>query len=162
ELVKSADVFITSKPGTVRKNLRIDVGDLRSQNSSLIYVRGSGTGSRGTDADGSDVQCFWYRSGASMFVKAADANRVPGMPGIAFGEMTAALALVGGIALALLHRERSGAATVVDVSLLGSGLWTQSATVPTALLSGAAFVPSGMKVATSTNPLAGNYQTKDG
>lgn len=36
------------------------------------------------------------------------------------------MTLAGGIAAALLHRERTGEAVVVDVSLLGMAMWSMA------------------------------------
>ena len=37
------------------------------------------------------------------------------------------MTIAGGIMGALFHRERTGEATVVDVSLLGTGMWSMGA-----------------------------------
>ena len=47
-----------------------------------------------------------------------------GPPGPAYGDTISGTNLAGGIAAALLKRERTGEPSVVDVSLLGSGLWS--------------------------------------
>jgi crotonobetainyl-CoA:carnitine CoA-transferase CaiB-like acyl-CoA transferase len=70
------------------------------------------------------------------------------------------MTIAGGVALALLERERTGHAPTVDVSLLGTGLWTQSNTIPTALLEGRPFEPPTPTA--PTNPLAGLFETADG
>ena len=45
------------------------------------------------------------------------------MPAPGYGDSIGAMTIAGGIAAALLHRERTGEAHVVDVSLLGAGMW---------------------------------------
>ena len=52
-----------------------------------------------------------------------------GPPGPAYGDTISGTNLAGGIAAALLKRERTGEPSVVDVSLLGSGLWAMGHTV---------------------------------
>ena len=52
-----------------------------------------------------------------------------GPPGPAYGDTISGTNLAGGIAAALLKRERTGEPSVVDVSLLGSGLWSMGHTV---------------------------------
>ena len=47
----------------------------------------------------------------------------------AYGDTISGTNLAGGIAAALLKRERTGEPSVVDVSLLGSGLWSMGHTV---------------------------------
>src|SRR5436190_12015528 len=51
KLVATSDVFLTNKLARVRKKLQIDVDDVRAHNERIIYVRGSGQGERGPDAD---------------------------------------------------------------------------------------------------------------
>ncbi|GGM64583.1 CaiB/BaiF CoA transferase family protein [Dactylosporangium sucinum] len=124
ELARSADVFVTNYLPQTRRKLRIDVEDIRAANPKIIYARGHGQGVNGPEAEagGFDVLSFWYRTGI------ADAVSVPGLPAPplpapAFGDVLSGLTLAGGIAAALFHRERGGEPTVVDVSLLGTGLW---------------------------------------
>jgi len=125
ELAAKSDVFVTNKLPEVRRRLRIDVDDLRTHTPRLVYVRGSGFGNRGLDANsgGYDSLAFWSRAGA------ADACTPPGLPipvrqpGPAYGDSIGAMTIAGGIAAALLDRERTGAVHTVDVSLLATGMW---------------------------------------
>src|SRR5205807_4106467 len=61
QLAGTADVFLTNKLGSVRRKLKVDLDDIRAHNPRIIYVRGSGQGERGPDADkGSyDALSFW-------------------------------------------------------------------------------------------------------
>ena len=61
----------------------------------------------------------------------------------------------------LFHRERTGEATTVDVSLLGTGMWAMGATLALCLQLGMPWVPPAPD-ATVGNPLTATYQTKDG
>ena len=72
-------MFLTNKLPSVRTKLGIDVEQIREANPSIIYVRGTGQGERGPDADkGSyDVLSYWHRSGMALGVKQADADRGP-------------------------------------------------------------------------------------
>jgi crotonobetainyl-CoA:carnitine CoA-transferase CaiB-like acyl-CoA transferase len=162
ELVKRSDVFLTSKLESTRQKLGFDVHDLRPHNPRLIYARGTGHGHRGDEAGsgGFDALDFWYRSGIGMGTRPVEVEHVPGMPAGAFGDLTGAMNIAGGISAALFHRERTGEALTVDVSLLGSGMWslgggiTQSARyrAPSGQL------PAGYVI----NPLVNNYRTSDG
>jgi crotonobetainyl-CoA:carnitine CoA-transferase CaiB-like acyl-CoA transferase len=64
KLAGTADVFLTNKLPSVRSKLKIGVDEIRGQNPRIIYVRGTGQGERGPDADkGSyDALAFWARS----------------------------------------------------------------------------------------------------
>jgi crotonobetainyl-CoA:carnitine CoA-transferase CaiB-like acyl-CoA transferase len=62
---------------------------------------------------------------------------------------------------ALFHRERTGEATVVDVSLLGVGIWSMGAALALSLQLGFPWAPPAAG-APSRNPLVGTYEAKDG
>ncbi|MGN0126154.1 MAG: CoA transferase, partial [Rhodococcus sp. (in: high G+C Gram-positive bacteria)] len=47
ELVRTADVFLTSFLPKVRTKLQIDVDDIRAVNPKIVYARGSALGPRG-------------------------------------------------------------------------------------------------------------------
>src|SRR4051794_20116342 len=51
KLAETADVFLTNFLGDARRRLKIDVDDIRARNPNIIYVRGTGHGARGPDAD---------------------------------------------------------------------------------------------------------------
>ncbi len=163
KLAATCDVFLTNKLPSVRSKLKIDVDDIRAANPNIIYVSGSGQGARGPEADrGSyDALGYWARSGIAMALKQPDYDYVPGPPGPAFGDSIGAMTIAGGIMGALYHRERTGEATTVDVSLLGIGLWSMGAAVALALQHGMAFTPPPPNAPTG-NPLSATYQMKDG
>jgi crotonobetainyl-CoA:carnitine CoA-transferase CaiB-like acyl-CoA transferase len=161
-LAATCDVFLTNKLPGVRAKLKIDVEHLRAHNPKIIYVRGTGHGERGPDADrGSyDALAYWCRSGIALSMKQADEDSVPAPPGPAFGDSIGAMTIAGGIMGALFHRERTGEATVVDVSLLGTGLWSQGAAIALSLQLGRPWAPMP-KAASTGNPLVRTYRTKD-
>src|ERR687894_2064041 len=67
-LAATCDVFLTNKLPSVRSKLEIDVEDIRAHNPRIVYVRGTGQGERGPDADkGSyDSLAFWNRAGVAI------------------------------------------------------------------------------------------------
>jgi crotonobetainyl-CoA:carnitine CoA-transferase CaiB-like acyl-CoA transferase len=161
-LAATCDVFLTNKLPSVRTKLRIDLDDIRAHNPSMIYVAGTGQGERGPDADkGSyDSLAYWCRAGVASILKDPEEDRVPHPPGPAFGDSIGAMTIAGGIMGALYHRERTGEATTVDVSLLGVGVWSIGATLALSMQLDMPFaLPKG---ASGGNPLVGTYQTKDG
>jgi crotonobetainyl-CoA:carnitine CoA-transferase CaiB-like acyl-CoA transferase len=161
-LAATCDVFLTNKLPGVRKKLKIDVADLRAHNPRIIYVRGTGHGERGPDADrGSyDSLAYWVRSGIALGMKQPDDDAVPPPPGPAFGDSIGAMTIAGGIMGALFHRERTGEATTVDVSLLGTGLWSHGAALALSLQLNRPWAPMPKGFAIG-NPLVRNYRTKD-
>jgi crotonobetainyl-CoA:carnitine CoA-transferase CaiB-like acyl-CoA transferase len=162
DLVKTADVFVTSFRPQARRKLRIDVDDLRAVNPNLIYVRGSGQGQRGPDAEkgGYDSCTFWARGGSADIISDPDDYPLT-QPGPAYGDVTGGLTIAGGISAALFHRARTGEALVVDNSLLATGMWATGFTVLMAGLFGFERIPRGDRSKTP-NPLVGTYRTKDG
>jgi crotonobetainyl-CoA:carnitine CoA-transferase CaiB-like acyl-CoA transferase len=162
-LATTCDVFLTNKLPSVRSKLRIDLDDIRAHNPSIVYVRGTGHGERGPDANrGSyDLLAYWSRAGIAMSQKYAEDDRPPPPPAPSFGDSICAMAIAGGIMGALFHRERTGEATTVDVSLLGVGLWSMGSAVALSLRDK---VPWGQRPKNEPrrNPLVMTYETKDG
>ena len=163
KLAGTADVFLTNKLPHVRTKLKIDVDDIRAHNPDIIYVRGTGQGERGPDADkGSyDSLAYWCRAGVAMGMKHEEYDYVPMPPAPAFGDSIGAMTVAGGIMGALFHRERTGAATTVDVSLLGVGLWSMGAALALSLQHERGWAPLPLGAATG-NPLVATYGTSDG
>ena len=161
-LAKDCDVFLTNKLPAVRRRLAIDVDDIRAHNPDIVYVSGTGHGERGPDADngGYDALSYWYRSGSAMGGMALDAETVPVQPAPAYGDSLGGMTIAGGIMGALLHRERTGEATTVDVSLMSTGLWAMAGAIALSLQTGEAWRPP--KDGARTNPLTGLYRTSDG
>jgi len=160
-LVETADVFVTSFLPDVRNRLGIDVAHIRARNPRIIYVRGSALGPRGDEAGlgGFDSATYWSRAGlAAAFTEKGSEYPVSIRP--AFGDIMGGLALAGGVAAALLRRERSGTPSVVDVSLLGLGLWNLSADVTAAKLF-EGIPKNSYDRHSAPNPLTGTYRTKD-
>jgi crotonobetainyl-CoA:carnitine CoA-transferase CaiB-like acyl-CoA transferase len=71
------------------------------------------------------------------------------------------MTIAGGIMGALFHRERTGEPTVVDVSLLGTGLWAMGQAMALSLLLDQPWMPPAAD-RMGANPLSRNYETKDG
>ncbi len=163
QLVATADVFLTNKLPRVRARLRIELDEVRAVNPNIIYVRGSGQGERGPDADkGSyDFLAFYARAGVAMGIMRPEYDLVPPAPGPGFGDSLGGMTIAGGIMGALYHRERTGVATTVDVSLLATGLWAMGQAMAMSLLTDEPWRPEpGTQV--SSNPLVGSYATSDG
>jgi len=165
ELARSADVFLTSFLPGARQKFGIDVEDIRKVNPKIIYARGSALGPRGPEAErgGYDMTAFWCRGGtaASLTPQGMDGMIPP--PGPAYGDTISGTNLAGGIAAALLKRERTGEPSVVDVSLLGSGVWSMGHGIALSLLLDKPLVGSKPGAhASPINPLTGVYATADG
>jgi crotonobetainyl-CoA:carnitine CoA-transferase CaiB-like acyl-CoA transferase len=162
-LAATCDVFLTNKLPSVRSKLRIDVADIREHNPRIVYVRGTGHGERGPDADrGSyDSLAYWCRAGVAVGMKQPEYDYVPAPPAPAFGDSIGAMTIAGGIMGALYHRERTGETTTVDVSLLGIGMWSMGAALALSLQHGVGWTPPPPHAPTG-NPLTATYTTSDG
>jgi crotonobetainyl-CoA:carnitine CoA-transferase CaiB-like acyl-CoA transferase len=163
DLVRRADVFLTSFLPSSRRRLGIDVEDIRAVNPAIIYARGSALGPRGPESErgGYDMTAFWCRGTSAASLTPPN---VPGLisPPPAYGDTISGTNLAGGIAAALFRRERTGSPSVVDVSLLGSGLWAMGHAMAISLHLNRPWAapPAGAHGAPS-NPLSGLYRTAD-
>jgi crotonobetainyl-CoA:carnitine CoA-transferase CaiB-like acyl-CoA transferase len=163
-IARTSDVFLTSfLPGS-RERLKIGVEHLRAVNPKLIYARGSAHGEKGPESHrgGYDSTDYWARSGSGMGGRGI--GEAPAMPpGPAYGDSLGGMTIAGGIAAALFARERTGEPSIVDISLLGTGLWAMGAALTAAMLKptekGNAATPAG---AAFMNPLVGLYRAQDG
>jgi crotonobetainyl-CoA:carnitine CoA-transferase CaiB-like acyl-CoA transferase len=161
KLCETADVFLTSWLPKARRAAGIDVEDIRAVNPNIIYVRGSGQGPKGPEADkGSyDMAGFFARSGVAYSLAYGDDPYGPTQPA-AFGDLPGGMSLAGAIAAALLERERTGRPSVVDLSLLAFGMWVNAPDIVNSKLFGKP-VPK-MTRYNLPNPLVNRYLTKDG
>ena len=161
EIAKTSDVFLTNYLPPTRQKLKIDVEHLRAVNPKIIYARGSALGDRGAEREkgGYDSTAYWARGGSGMGGK--QMGDAPSMqPGAAYGDSIGGMTIAGGIAGALFARERTGEPSIVDISLLGTGLWSMGCSLTGAMLSGGS--PATLAGAKFMNPLVGLYATKDG
>jgi len=163
-MAEEADVFLTNFLPDARQRLKIDVEHIRARNPRIIYARGHGQGTRGPEAGlgGYDASAFWARGGLAEAFTETGASQ-PVMQRAAFGDGIGGLTIAGGISAALFHRERTGEATVVDISLLSTAMWVLS---PDIVSSG--LLPKDMPQlpradrSKSFSPVVNSYKTKDG
>jgi crotonobetainyl-CoA:carnitine CoA-transferase CaiB-like acyl-CoA transferase len=164
ELARQADVFLTSFLPQARRKFGIDVDDIRAVNPKIIYARGSALGPRGPEAErgGYDMTAFWCRASTAASITPPGTEGMVPPPAPAYGDTISGTNLAGGIAAALLKRERTGEPSTVDVSLLGSGLWAMGQAIAISLRLETAWegnVPGAH--GSPANPLTGLYRTAD-
>ncbi|MBW8482679.1 CaiB/BaiF CoA transferase family protein [Actinomadura parmotrematis] len=163
-LIRRADVFLTSFLPAARRRFGIDVDDVRAINPGIVYARGSALGPRGAEAErgGYDATAFWARAATAASLTPPGVEGMISPPVPAYGDTISGTNLAGGIAAALFRRERTGETSVVDVSLLGSGLWAMGHGIALSLLLGEPWVPAPPGAhASPVNPLTGLYRTAD-
>jgi crotonobetainyl-CoA:carnitine CoA-transferase CaiB-like acyl-CoA transferase len=161
ELLATADVLLTSLRPDALRRLGLDAESVHERYSRIVYARGHGYGVRGPDANmaGYDASAFWARGGMGHVLTPPDREYPINQRG-AMGDRNGAMALAFGIASALFARERTGAGSVVDVSLLATAMWTLSSDVLAALQGGSPRAFADRSV--TFNPAVGPYRTKDG
>jgi crotonobetainyl-CoA:carnitine CoA-transferase CaiB-like acyl-CoA transferase len=166
ELAKSCDIFLTNYLPSARQKLKIDVEHIRAANPNIIYVRGSAFGEKGPERDkgGFDSTAYWARGGSSILVTPKELEGPLLQPGPAYGDTIGGMNIAGGIAAALFHRERTGEATEVDVSLLSSGIWATACSVDVCMELKTNPFSNALpgQDAVATNPFMGVFKTSDG
>jgi crotonobetainyl-CoA:carnitine CoA-transferase CaiB-like acyl-CoA transferase len=165
DLCRDADVFLINFLPEARRRLKLEVDDVRKANPRIIYVRGSAHGQRGPWAEkgGYDGSVFWARMGSAWGVTPPDSPRVIFMPAGAYGDSMGGMTIAGGIAGALLGRERTGEPSVVDVSLMSVGAWAFGMALADTALSGhERSMNETMSMSLSVNPTVGHFRTSDG
>jgi crotonobetainyl-CoA:carnitine CoA-transferase CaiB-like acyl-CoA transferase len=165
ELAKTADVFLTNYLPRQRQKMKFDIEHIRAANPNIIYARGSAYGDKGPERDtgGFDGTAFWNRSGiaTAMTPEELGGTISQGIP--AFGDSIGGMNIAGGISAALFHRERTGEALELDVSLLSTAWWAAGTSIDMGIDCGEVSrnrMPSSG--GNPGNPFMGNYTTSDG
>ncbi len=163
-IAATCDVFLTNKLPEVRRKLHTEVDDIRAHAPNIIYVAGTGSGERGPEANrgGYDFLTYWCRAGSAMGSTPTDVDYLVGQPAPAYGDSLGGMTIAGGILGALFHRERTGEALEVDISLLGVGMWAMSAAIALSLALKMPWRPGPSSGGGAPgNPLVGTYRTQD-
>ena len=164
EIAKTADVFLTSFLPELRQKLKLDVEHIQAVNPKIVYVRGSGSGPHGPDANqgGLDGATYWARGGIANALTPPELEW-PVAPRPAFGDLPGGMTIAGAIAAGLFARERTGEGQLIDVSLLGCAMWTLSPDIIAAkLYGGDPMAKMRGPREKNPNPLVGAYKTADG
>jgi crotonobetainyl-CoA:carnitine CoA-transferase CaiB-like acyl-CoA transferase len=162
-LVADCDVFVTNLRAETRRRLRLEVKDIRADNAAAIYVRGTAFGPQGPDAGrgGYDAGAYWSRTGMGHLF-ATPGSDWPAGSRPAFGDVVGGITIAGAISTALYKRATTGQPSVVDASLLASGLWQIQMDIVHAALEGPGDQRPRPDRFESPNPLMVTYRTSDG
>lgn len=166
EIARTADVFLTNYLPHQRRKLKLDVEHLRAANPDIVYARGSAYGDKGAEREvgGFDGTAYWTRSGIgySMTPDGLGGPLGQGIP--AFGDCTGGMNIAGGILGALFHRERTGKASEIDVSLMSTAWWSAGSGMAQVMETG--IIPRSRMPSfgggSPGNPFMGNFTTADG
>ena len=160
----AAAVLLPNYLPAQRRRNKFDVEHIRAANPTIIYARGSAYGDKGAERDtgGFDGTAFWTRSGVGHALTPEElGGALPqGIP--AFGDSIGGMNIAGGISAALFHRERTGEALEIDVSLLSTAWWAAGASVTQGMETGETMRSLMPGATASVNPFMANYQTSDG
>jgi len=162
KLCEDADVFLTNLLPPARMSMGIDADSIRARFPNIIYASGSGTGPSGPDSakGGYDSISFWARGGISSTMTEDGADHPVGPPGPAFGDTLSGSMLCGAICAAIAKRALSGEASVVDVSLLGTAMWSMQRLIAQSTMDGLQRFPRPA-MRKPHNVLVHNYRTSD-
>lgn len=160
DLIANADVFVTNLRPAALRRAGLDSDTLLARHPSLVYGHITGYGLDGPDADRAayDLAAFWSRTGIADSLRTPD-GQVPVQRG-GMGDHATGMTLAGGIAAALLHRERTGEGQLVSTSLLRQGVYMLGFDLNIALDWGR--VAPRVDRSVAPNPMANNYTTSDG
>ena len=160
ELIKTADVFFSNIRYSGLERLGFDYESLRSINQDLIFGHVSGFGLESDDSDRPtfDVGAFWARSGFAALLKQRDGS--PTTPRGAMGDHATGANMAGGIAAALLARERGlTRGQFVSTSLTRTAAYQLGQDMNQAIRTGV--TPRMVPREDQRNPLMNAYKTKD-
>ncbi|MEY2397360.1 MAG: hypothetical protein QOJ00_534 [Actinomycetota bacterium] len=160
QLVDEADVFVTNARPIALERAGLDYATVAARNPRLVYAQVNGYGMEGEERDRAayDVGAFWSRAGVAASL-APEGTDLPYQRG-GMGDHMAGMAAAGGIAAALLARERSGEGQLVSTSLMRIGMYMIGWDISMALRMGMPTIP--MTVKAPPNPLINGYTAGDG
>ncbi len=160
-LLADADVVLTNFREEQIARFQFDYDDLKEKFPRLIYAQLTGYGTTGPERNrkGYDSTAWWARTGIMQMMKPYD--EAPQFPTGGVGDHASAMALFGGIMMALFKRERTGEGSRVETSLIANGAFANGMHLQSAIAGlDVAKVMEERKVERS--PFARMYQTRDG
>jgi crotonobetainyl-CoA:carnitine CoA-transferase CaiB-like acyl-CoA transferase len=165
EIAATCDVFLTNILPEARQKLQIDIEHIRAANPDIIYARGSAYGDKGPERErgGFGGTAFWSNSGIAYSMSPPEFEVPLGLGIGGFGDSIGGMNIAGGVAAALLHRDRTGEALEIDVSLSSTAWWASGLGIDTSIQTGIVARNTYPKAGGAPmNPLVGNYLTSDG
>jgi crotonobetainyl-CoA:carnitine CoA-transferase CaiB-like acyl-CoA transferase len=124
QLVRGADVFITSMQAETLMALGADEDSIKSVNPAVVYARAGGLGAAGPRANDRCQDMLGMAYGGLLFTASPEPDEPFAPPGATNDVLTGTMTAFGVLA-ALLQRQQSGTGETVHTSLLQTALWTQ-------------------------------------
>jgi crotonobetainyl-CoA:carnitine CoA-transferase CaiB-like acyl-CoA transferase len=124
ELVRGADVFITSMQADTLVALGADEESIKSVNPAVVYARAGGLGPAGPRANDRCQDMLGMAYAGLVFTASPEPDEPFAPPGATNDVLTGTMTAFGVLA-ALLQRQQSGTGETIHTSLLHTALWTQ-------------------------------------
>jgi crotonobetainyl-CoA:carnitine CoA-transferase CaiB-like acyl-CoA transferase len=165
ELVRDADVVITSMRAETLAALGIDEESIKSVNPAIVYARAGGLGEAGPRAADRCQDMLGMAYAGLLFTLSPEPDEPFAPPG-AINDVLTGTMLSFGILAALLRRERpgggqTGGGQTVHASLLQTALWTQLIQLGTAANAPQVLVPPRSR-REPRSPGVNQYRCADG
>jgi crotonobetainyl-CoA:carnitine CoA-transferase CaiB-like acyl-CoA transferase len=159
KVVDTAQVVLTNMLPARRPKYGIDAETLLARNPALVFASLTGYGMQGEEAStpSFDYAAYWARSGLMDLMHDEGTQPAFLRPGV--GDHAAGISLVAGILSALRVSERTGRGQVVDVSLMGIGIYVSGCDMATAAATRQ--TPPRHNRDAPSNPLWNQYRTRD-
>jgi crotonobetainyl-CoA:carnitine CoA-transferase CaiB-like acyl-CoA transferase len=124
DLVRDADVFITSMQPQTLTSLGADEESIKSVNPEIVYAKAGGLGHTGPRANDRCQDMLGMAYAGLVFTASPEQDEPFAPPGATNDVLTGTMTAFG-ILAALMHRQQSGLGGTVHTSLLHTALWTQ-------------------------------------
>ncbi len=159
KVIDTAQVVLTNMLPARRPKYGIDAETLLARHPALVFASLTGYGMQGEEAStpSFDYAAYWARSGLMDLMHDEGTGPAFLRPGV--GDHAAGISLVAGILSALRVAERTGQGQVVDVSLMGIGLYVSGCDLAVAAATGQ--TPVRHRRDAPSNPLWNQYCTRD-
>lgn len=140
KIARESDIFVHNfRPGVIER-LGLGYEDLRAENENIIYVEGSGFGTKGPLRNKGGMD-FVAQALAGISDGNRDANDNPQLIPVSPADFSAGMILAQSVLMALFHRERTGRGQKIEINLLDVYLVMQQQEVTQNLLTGNSFNP---------------------
>ncbi len=158
-VIDTAQVVLTNMLPARRPKYGIDPETLLARKPSLVFASLTGYGMQGEEAStpSFDYAAYWARSGLMDLMHDEGTQPAFLRPGV--GDHAAGVSLVAGILSALRVAERTGEGQVVDVSLMGIGIYVSGCDMANAAATRQ--TPPRHNRDAPSNPLWNQYRTRD-
>jgi crotonobetainyl-CoA:carnitine CoA-transferase CaiB-like acyl-CoA transferase len=160
DLVRDADVFITSMQAETLVSLGADEESIKSVNPAIVYAKAGGLGHTGPRANDRCQDMLGMAYAGLLFTASPEQDEPFAPPGATNDVLTGTMTAFGVLA-ALMQRQQSGLGETVHTSLLHTALWTQLIQLGTAANAPQLLLPARSR-REPRSPGVNQYQCSDG